>query len=103
MLSKERRAQEIARHARHVLVLGLYGCDLHEFLAFDDLLGQRGVEQDIGQQFESEIEVRLHHFQRNAETVVARFAADAAAHRFDLLGDFFGAPGRRPLEPDAGK
>ncbi len=38
---------------------------------------------------DSEFQIRLRDMQRNAETVVARFTANEATHRFDFIRDLF--------------
>ena len=98
MLAEKRLAQNIARDGRQLLFVFLDPGELNFLFARDRFLRHRRVEQDIGEQLRAQFQIGLSDIERDAETVVAGVAADAAADGLDRVGDLFGGARLRAFQ-----
>ena len=74
MMIEKRLAQNIAGDRRGLFLFLFDPGDLDFLFARDDFLGHGRVEQNIGEQFDSEFQVGFGDIERNTETVVAGVA-----------------------------
>ena len=92
MISENGASHGAPRHAGDLFILSLYRGDLVFLFPLDLFVREGGVEQHVGQKFQSELQIGTHCFHGNTEAVVARVGADLSTHRFDLLVDVLRAP-----------
>src|SRR5947209_18773148 len=83
MIAEKRVAQNIASDRGELLLVFLDPGELHFPFPLNRSLGESRVQENVGEQFDPEVKIRLGDVNRDAKTVVARVAANAAANGLD--------------------